>query len=188
MSENREAWQPLLDQLEQRRRAGRRMGGEQKLARVRESGRLDARARIDALLDDGSFAEIGVLAGDQDTPADAFVAGSGCIQGRSVLVGAEDFTVAGGSIGTAAATKRARLAHLARQERLPLVMMLEGAGHRATNALAAPRPAPNDLQALADLAGLVPTVTIVTGPSAGHGALAAPLADFTYNKEYFQLK
>ncbi len=104
--------------------------------------------------------------------------GVGEIDGRPVMVGAEDFTVAGGSIGTAAASKRTRAAQLALRNRTPLVMMLEGAGHRATNALERNRPAPNDLQAMADLSGLVPTVAIVTGPSAGHGALAAPLPDF----------
>jgi len=171
-------WQPLLDDLERRRRAARAMGGPDKLRRVREAGGVDVRTRIDALLDPGSFAEIGTLTGDGGVPADAFVAGSGEIDGRPVLVGADDGTVAGGSIGIAGGTKRARLARLAAQERLPLVLMLEGAGHRPTNALAAPRPAPHDLQALVDLAGLVPTVTLVTGPSAGHDALAAPLADY----------
>ena len=155
------------------------MGGPEKLDKVRRQGRLDARARIAALLDGGTFTELGLLAGSADVPADAFVAGSGTIDGRPVLVGAEDFTVAGGSIGVAAATKRARLAELARRELCPLVLFLEGAGHRATNQLVAHRPAPNDLQAMVELAGLVPTAAVVTGPSAGHGALAAPLSDLT---------
>ncbi|GAA4803765.1 carboxyl transferase domain-containing protein [Tomitella cavernea] len=154
------------------------MGGEEKLRRHRTAGRVDARERVARLLDPGTFTELGLLAGAPDTPADAFVAGSGLIDGRPVFVGAEDFSVAGGSIGTAAATKRSRVAALAGQERAPLVLMLEGAGHRATNMLEPQRPAPNDLQVLADIAGRVPIVAIVTGPSAGHGALAAPLADF----------
>lgn len=174
---NRAAWQELLADLAVRRDRGRAMGGEAKLARRRTSGWLDARARIDSLCDTGTFREMGVLAGTADTPADGFVAGSGLVDGRPVFVGAEDVTVAGGSIGTAGATKRARLTELARQERAPLVLMLEGAGHRATNALTPHRPAPNDLQGLVDLAGLVPIVVLVAGPSAGHSALAAPLAD-----------
>ena len=179
MSDHRAAWEPLLRDLERRREQARAMGGPEKLAKVRRQGRLDARARIAALLDEGTFTELGLLAGSADVPADAFVAGSGTIDGRPVLVGAEDFTVAGGSIGVAAATKRARLAELARRELCPLVLFLEGAGHRATNQLVAHRPAPNDLQAMVELAGLVPTVAVVTGPSAGHGALAAPLSDLT---------
>ncbi|WP_182358709.1 acyl-CoA carboxylase subunit beta [Tomitella gaofuii] len=175
---NRDDWAPLLGELTRRRSTARAMGGEDKLRRHRAAGRVDARERIARLLDPGTFTEIGLLAGAPDTPADAFVTGSGLIDGRPVFVGAEDFSVSGGSIGTAAATKRARVAALAGQERAPLVLMLEGAGHRATNMLEPQRPAPNDLQLLADLAGTVPIVAIVTGPSAGHGALAAPLADF----------
>jgi len=175
--DHRQAWQPLLDELSERRTRGVAMGGEEKLARRRSPGRLDARGRVDALCDPGSFVEIGVLAGDDATPADAFVAGLGLVDGRPVYVGAEDVTVAGGSIGTAGATKRARLLALALQERAPVVLVLEGAGHRATNSLAPHRPAPNDLQAMVDLAGLVPVVVLVAGPAAGHGALAAPLAD-----------
>ncbi|CAM3343667.1 carboxyl transferase domain-containing protein [Nocardioides dubius] len=175
---DREEWLALLDDLAARRSAARRMGGAEKVRRYGSTGRLHSRARIEAFLDPGSFVELGTLAGDPETPSDAFVAGSGTVAGRPVLVGSEDFTVAGGSIGIAAASKRYRLAHLARQEHLPLVMMLEGAGHRATNALATHRPAPNDLQAAAELAGIVPTAAVVVGPSAGHGALAAPLSDF----------
>lgn len=177
MGENRDAWDAILADLQERRSAARAMGGPEKLRKVHRAGRFDVRARIAALLDNDSFVEIGTLAGDGALPADAFVAGAGLIDGRPVFVGAEDFTVAGGSIGTAGATKRARLAHLARQERHPLIMMLEGAGHRATNALHPHRPAPGDLQAMVELAGIVPTVVVVSGPSAGHGALAAPLSD-----------
>ncbi|MGF7123052.1 acyl-CoA carboxylase subunit beta [Rhodococcus sp. BE178] len=174
---NSRDWAPLLERLADRKSAARAMGGSEKVTRYRATGRLDARARIEYLLDPQSFDELGLLAGD-GIPSDAFVAGSGLVDGRPIMVGAEDFTVAGGSIGTAAASKRTRAAQLALRNRVPLVMMLEGAGHRATNALERNRPAPNDLQAMAELSGLVPTVAIVTGPSAGHGALAAPLSDF----------
>ncbi|MGW1992421.1 acyl-CoA carboxylase subunit beta [Embleya sp. NPDC001921] len=178
--DNRTAWQTLLADLDERRTRARAMGGPAKVARhtVAAPGRMSARARIAALLDDDSFAELGTLTGGADIPADAFVAGSGLLDGRPVFVGAEDFTVQGGSIGPGAAAKRARLVRLAGQERAPLVTLLEGAGHRAGNALAGHTATPNDLQALADLAGLVPTVAIVHGPSAGHGALTAPLSDF----------
>ncbi|MDT0203219.1 carboxyl transferase domain-containing protein [Nocardioides sp. AE5] len=174
----KDEWAPLLEELGERRSANQQMGGPEKVARYRDGGRVEARSRIAEFLDPGTFVEIGTLAGPDAIPSDAFVAGHGLVDGGPVLVGAEDFTVAGGSIGTSAASKRHRLAQLALQERVPLVMMLEGAGHRATNALEGHRPAPNDLQAMADLAGYVPTVAIVTGPSAGHGALAAPLSDF----------
>ena len=177
-------WDPLLEDLAVRRAAGAAMGGPERLARQHEGGRLDARARVARLLDPDSFREIGVQAGSVGrgmtpiAPADALVAGHGDIDGRPVLVGAEDFTVMGGSIGIGTHAKRHRLAQLAEQERVPLLMLLEGAGERAQNAFERYPHAPNDLQALVRLQGAVPTVAVVMGASAGHGALTAPLMDF----------
>ena len=182
--EFRTAWGGLLADLERRRGLARAMGGAGKLTRRKRLGRLNARERIAALVDAESFRELGTLVGGlprsgaDATPADALVAGFARIDSRPVVVGAEDFTVRGGSIGLGTHAKRLRLARLAAQERVPLVMLLEGAGERATNALERYPHAPNDLQALAALSGLVPSVAVVLGPSAGHGALTAPLMDF----------
>lgn len=157
------------------------MGSPDKLAARAAAERLNARERIDALLDPGTFEEIGTLVGSGSRPpvaADGFVAGSGRVEGRPVLVGAEDFTTLGGSIGIGGHAKRVRLARLAMREMIPLVLLLEGAGERVTNAFERYPYAPNDLQILARLSGLVPTVAAVMGASAGHGALAALLLDF----------
>ena len=171
-------WEPLLDDLEDRRRAARAMGGPEKLARRGDEGGLDARARIAHLLDPGSFVEIGTLVGS--VPADGLVAGSGTIQGRHVMVGAEDFTVLGGSIGAGSSAKRFRISELAELDRIPLVMLLEGAGHRPPLPdEPAPGRAPTDLIQQARLSGRVPLVTGVLGASAGHGALVAPISDFS---------
>ncbi|MCW2549814.1 MAG: acetyl-CoA carboxylase carboxyltransferase subunit, partial [Mycobacterium sp.] len=181
------AWDPLLKHLRERRTAATAMGGEMRIERQHSRGKLTARERLDQLFDPGTFVELGAFTGrlgedgHPEAPADALVAGSGRINGRPVLAGAEDFTVLGGSIGSAGADKRYRLCQLAKQERIPLVMMLEGAGHRVTEGSSGRRP--NDLQALAELSGLVPQVCLVMGPSAGHGALTAPLMDFVVMTE-----
>jgi acetyl-CoA carboxylase carboxyltransferase component len=175
-----EGWSQRLGDLAARRAAARAMGGEERLARQRRRGRLDARARVDRLCDPGTFLELGALvgtAGEPPAPADGLVAGHGLIEGRPVLVGAEDFTVQGGSIGLGTHAKRHRLASLAGQERVPLVLLLDGAGERASNVTQRYGRAPNDLQALVEISGFVPTVAAVMGPSAGHGALSAPLMD-----------
>lgn len=180
-TENQE-WEPILRELERRREAAQAMGGEEKLQRHRDTGKLDARQRLARLFDPGTFVELGAFVGGiaaadaTSVPADALVAGFGMIDGRPALAGAEDFTVLGGSIGDGAADKRYRLTQLAAQERVPLVFMLEGAGHRLTNTHAGRRP--NDLQGLADLSGQVPIVCLVMGAAAGHGALTAPMSDF----------
>ena len=174
-------WAPILAELERRRGAARSMGGGERVAAHRAGGKLTARERAEALFDPDTFVELGTLAGAPGAdglppPADGLIAGSGLIHGRPALCGVEDFTVLAGSIGDAGSSKRTRLTDLAAREQLPLVFMLEGAGHRLTNHHA--NPAPGDLQGLARLSGQVPMVCLVMGPSAGHGALTAPLSDF----------
>ncbi|MCA9501792.1 MAG: hypothetical protein KC616_01855 [Myxococcales bacterium] len=180
---NREAWAPMQAELAERRARMAAMGGPERVEKYMHArGKLDARQRLEALFDPGSFREIGQLVGTvTGIPAEGFVCGSGRVNGRMALAGAEDFTVLGGSIGGGGTAKRYRIAELARQERLPLVMMLEGAGHRLTDTEGG--RAPGDLQAMADLSGHVPMVCLVLGASAGHGALAAPLSDFVIMTE-----
>jgi acetyl-CoA carboxylase carboxyltransferase component len=171
-----EGWRDILDDLDSRRIASRAMGGEERLRKHRDAGKLDARARIDHLLDAGSFAELGTLVGGTDAPADAVIIGSGTVDGRPVMVAAEDFTVLAGTISGAANAKRYRVADIALTDRVPLVMMLEGAGFRADGK--AHTRSPTDLLAQASCSGRVPLVTAVLGASAGHGALVAPMSDF----------
>jgi acetyl-CoA carboxylase carboxyltransferase component len=184
MAEDLAGWGPALEEIARRKDEVLAMGGEARLVRQRERGRLNARERLATLFDPDTFFEIGTLVGTTavpPVPGDALVAGSGRIGGRPALAGAEDVTVLGGSIGSGASDKRYRLCQLARQERVPLVMMLEGAGHRVTESATARRP--GDLLGLAELSGTVPIVCLVLGASAGHGALTAPLSDFAVMTE-----
>lgn len=181
--DNRQSWEKLLEELGERQGAAEAMGGEEKIARQHGRGRLTARERIQRFCDPGSFREYGALAGGchpggaAPVPADALVGGTGRIGGDSVVIIAEDFTVKGGSIGHPNAAKRARLVRLALEQQLPLVLMLDGAGERASNQSERYPHAPGDLQLVADLKGRVPVVTLVLGTSAGHGALTGMFAD-----------
>jgi acetyl-CoA carboxylase carboxyltransferase component len=170
-------WDDVLENLAGRRETSRAMGGEERLRKHHEAGKLDARARVDYLLDEGSFQELGTLVGGSDAPADATVMGSGRIEGRPVMVAAEDFTVKAGTISAAANAKRHRVAEIAATDRVPLIMMLEGAGYRA-DGRGHVAPTPTDMLAQARCSGRVPMVTAVLGASAGHGALVAPVSDF----------
>jgi acetyl-CoA carboxylase carboxyltransferase component len=179
----REGWQVLLEQLQQRHAQAGGMGGPEKIERQHKLGRLTARERIAALLDEDSFNEYGALTGGNHPgghpplAGDGLVGGTGRIDNRPVVVLAEDFTVKGGSIGHPNAAKRTRLVRLALEQRLPLVLMLDGAGERAGNQNERYPNTPNDLQLVADLQGKVPVVTLVLGTSAGHGALTGMFAD-----------
>ena len=184
MSDNRDQWQHLLTQLNERQARAEALGGADKVARQHDRGRLTARERLAELFDPESFNEVGALAGgnhpggERPLAGDGVVGGIGRVLGRSVVAMAEDFTVKGGSIGHVNAAKRARLVRLALEQQLPLVIMLDGAGERAGNVTERYPNTPNDLQLVADLKGQVPVVAMVLGASAGHGALTGMFADF----------
>ncbi|MCT7659109.1 acyl-CoA carboxylase subunit beta [Mycobacterium deserti] len=171
-----EDWSDTLDELTRRRRHTQAMGGPERLAKHHGKGKLDARARLEHLLDTGSFREFGTLVGG-DIAADGIVAGSGQIDGKPVMVGAEDFTTLAGSIGPGGNAKRYRLAELALRDKVPLVMLLEGAGFRPSGEHYGRTP--TDLLAQARCSGKIPTIAGLLGPSAGHGALVAPVCDWT---------
>src|SRR4029078_8337033 len=111
------------------------------------------------------------------------VMGSGRIDGRPVMVAAEDFTVMAGTISAAANAKRHRVAEIAATDRVPLIMMLEGSASRA-DGNPHPAPTPTDMLAQARCSGRVPLVTAVLGPSAGHGALVAGISDFAVTRAH----
>ncbi|MGH3642464.1 MAG: carboxyl transferase domain-containing protein, partial [Mycobacterium sp.] len=167
-------WEDTLGDLERRRLRTLGMGGAERLAKHHGKGKLDARARLNRLLDKGSFRELGTLVGGE-TAADGIVVGSGLLNGTPIMVGAEDFTTLAGSIGPGGNAKRYRIAELALRDRIPLVMLLEGAGFRPSGEHYGRTP--TDLLAQAKCSGHVPTVAAVLGPSAGHGALVAPVCD-----------
>lgn len=168
-------WGETLNDLERRRQHARAMGGPERLDKHHNKGKLDARARIEYLLDPGSFRELGTLVGGE-IAADGLIVGSGEINGSPVMLGAEDFTTMAGSIGPGGNSKRYRIAELALRDKVPLLMLLEGAGFRPAGGHYGRTP--TDLLAQAQCSGRVPTVGAVLGPSAGHGALVAPVCDF----------
>lgn len=168
-------WKETIEDLDRRRDRARAMGGPERVAKHHAKGKLDVRARIHHLLDRGTFRELGSLVGGE-IAADGIVIGSGLINGTPVMVGAEDFTTLAGSIGPGGNAKRYRIAELALRDKIPLVMLLEGAGFRPTGGHYGRTP--TDLLAQAKCSGHVPTVAAILGPSAGHGALVAPVSDF----------
>lgn len=172
---NAQDWQETLEDLNRRRQHTRAMGGPERVAKHRGKGKLDARGRVRHLLDPGTFRELGTMVGGE-IAADGIVVGSGLINGSPVMVGAEDFTTLAGSIGPGGNAKRYRIAELALRDKIPLVMLLEGAGFRPTGEHYGRTP--TDLLVQAQCSGKVPTVAAVLGPSAGHGALVAPVCDF----------
>ncbi len=174
-------------ELEARRAKVREMGGERRIARQHGRGKSTARERIDALLDEGTFFEMGAHGSeyrDKLVPADGVVTGVGEIDGRKVCVAAYDFTVLGGSIGQVSEVKVSRIRELALRERVPVVWLIDSAGARID-------PRPENLQKIpyfADsghlfreqvvMSGVVPQVAAMVGPGAAGTAYIPGLADF----------
>jgi len=177
-------WQPELDELRRRERLAAQMGGPEKIRRQHDAGRLTVRERIAALLDDGSFGEIGALAGAASYSDDGelksfvaanFVTGTGRIDGRKVVVGGDDFTIRGGAADAAIAGKQIYAEQLANELRLPIVRLVEGTGgggsvkslERTGHTYVPVNPG---WDYVVDNLSVVPVVAAGLGPVAGLGA------------------
>lgn len=148
--------------------------------------------RIEALLDDGSFVEIGALVkarntdfnmAENDTPADGVVTGFGTIEGQLVYVYSQDATVLGGSIGEMHAKKIVNLYDMAMKMGAPVIGLLDCAGIRLQEATDA-------LNAFGEIylkqtmaSGVIPQITAIFGNCGGGLALMPSLTDFTFMEE-----
>ncbi|TVT53002.1 hypothetical protein FNH05_12325 [Amycolatopsis rhizosphaerae] len=172
-------WSAEVAEIARRRADALGMGGPAKVRRQHTAGRLTARERIDALADAGSFTEIGVLTGFPDAegkvlPAN-FVAGTARIDRRKVLFGVDDFTVRGGSGDGAVHGKQIFAEQYAREMRLPVVRLLDGASGGGSVKMVQELgftyvPVNPGWDAVVDNLSLVPVVAAALGPTVGLGA------------------
>ena len=184
------AWDERMKDFHARRARARGMGGPERLARRRAVGALDARARVERLLDPGSFLEVGTfntsdVAGmEAETPADSKVGGLGRIDGRPVVVCSNDFTVLAATSSRVASHKEAELKRLAARRGMPIVYLAEAGGARMP-----------DIMGSAGIASFgnstyygtrrrrVPMVTAVLGQAYGLPTWNACLSDFVVMRE-----
>ncbi len=163
------------------------MGGAVRLRRQAELGKLNVRQRVDRLIDKTTFREYGRFTShyqqgvpklEEVTPADGVVMGFGDVDGRTVCVVGEDFTVKGGSHGVINARKKLHAIQMSRRERVPLIWLLDGAGARGQELMNDGLPDVTHFLELARLSGTAPQVGIVLGPCAGDSALVAAGCEF----------
>ena len=159
------------------------------VAKRRANDMGTARERIEQLVDKDSFREIGALvepdrsnelSRDLQAPADGVVTGTAMLNGRQASVVSQDFTVLGGSIGTNADAKMGRLINRTADRGTPLVMLLEGGGHRIQDGMnsahfAAASPV---FHSISKLSGWVPNVVAMMGQGFAGPTAYASLADF----------
>ena len=179
---------PLVEDLNERRAQAALGGGEERIARQHEQGKLTARERVALLVDDGTFTELGIHAGihhsvrgleHREAPADGVITGYGRVDGRMVAVCAYDFTVMAGSMGTTGELKVARLRELALTKRMPFVWLLDSAGARIQEAVGSLFAGSGHLFREEVVAsGVIPQVAALMGPCAAGTAYIPGLADF----------
>ena len=135
----------LTAELEARRAKARGMGGPQKLERRRKAGMMNARERVDYLVDKGSFIETGLLGTsgvfleDRDkTPADGKITGFAKIDGRDVAVAVNDFTVMGSSTSATNSKKVGHIRRIGTDRGMPCVYIGESTGARLPDAMVFP--------------------------------------------------
>jgi acetyl-CoA carboxylase carboxyltransferase component len=178
----------MVENLEKAKEKVRAMGGPNRIAYQHSRGKLTARERVDLLVDEGSFLELGILGRqperyrdlkEQETPADGIIIGFGDIEGRKVCIASYDFLVLGGSMGEVGYKKLSRVMKMSMECGYPLVMLLDGSGARVQEHMGSRAAEPLDLFIdLVALSGFVPMVTAMMGPCfAGHANLAG-IADF----------
>jgi propionyl-CoA carboxylase beta chain len=162
-------------------------GGQERIDKQHEAGKLTARERIDALLDEGSFVEMDKFVthrcadfgmGSQKILGDGVITGYGTIDGRTVCVFAQDFTVFGGSLSGAYASKICKVMDLATKIGAPVIGLNDSGGARIQEGV-------ESLAGYADIfmrnvltSGVVPQISAILGPCAGGAVYSPAMTDF----------
>jgi len=176
-----------LERFRQRSEAAEMGGGEARLDKQRASGKMTARERIDAFLDEGTFEEFDKFVrhrsndfglAEQRFDGDGVVTGHGTVNGRDVFVFAQDFTVFGGSLSETHAQKICKVMDLAMKAGCPVIGLNDSGGARIQEGVVS-------LGGYADIflrntlaSGVVPQISCILGPCAGGAVYSPAITDF----------
>lgn len=178
-----------LDILNSKKEEAVKGGGEKRIESQHGKGKLTARERVELLLDEDSFEEIGMLTTHRSTNfglekqkflGDGVVTGFGTVHGRPIYVFSQDFTVFGGSLAEIHAKKIVRIMDLSIQNGIPLIGLNDSGGARIQEGVVS-------LGGYADIfyrntlaSGVVPQISAIMGPCAGGAVYSPALTDFIY--------
>ena len=176
-----------LEELERRKQQSELGGGQARIDRQHNDGKLTARERVALLFDPGSFQELDQLVMHRSTdfgmekqrvPGDGVVTGYGTVQGRLVYAFAQDFTVFGGSLSETHAAKIVKIMDLAMKNGAPVVGLNDSGGARIQEGVVS-------LGGYADIflrntlaSGVVPQISAIMGPCAGGAVYSPAITDF----------
>jgi acetyl-CoA carboxylase carboxyltransferase component len=177
------------EDLHRRKAAAQAGGGPERAAAQKAKGKLLARERLGALLDEGSFQELDLLVeprtrdfglAGRAIPGDGVVTGIGKIGGRKVCVFSQDFTVLGGSLGLAHAMKICKLLDLASANGCPVIGLCDSGGARIQEGVESLGGYAEIFWRNVQLSGKVPQISAILGPCAGGAVYSPAMTDFVF--------
>jgi len=174
---------PRIEVLREMRAKAQQGGGQDKIDRQHAKGKLTARERLDVLLDQGSFTELEPFVIQQDIPedeailSDGVVTGFGTVDGRTVYVYAQDFTVMGGALGEMHSRKICRVMDLAAANGCPIIGLIDSGGARIQEGVKSLGGYAEIFKRNAQYSGVVPQISLILGPCAGGAAYSPALTD-----------
>ena len=176
-------------ELERRNVAAEEAGGKARIDRQHAAGKMTARERVDALLDEDSFEELGRFVihrshdfGMEKTkfPGDGVVTGYGRIDGRLVYLFAQDFTIFGGSLSEGYAEKVVKIMDLAMRQGAPIIGLNDSGGARIQEGVVSLAGYADIFLRNTTLSGVVPQISAIMGPCAGGAVYSPAITDFTF--------
>jgi methylmalonyl-CoA carboxyltransferase 12S subunit len=171
-------------------------GGKQRVEKQHASGKLTARERVNGLVDEGSFQEIGLFAkhratlfgmAETETAADGVVTGPARVDGRLVHVASQDFTVLGGTAGEMHCNKITEMMQLSLKTGSPFIFINDSGGARVQEGIDSLAGYASVFYNNVMLSGSVPQISIICGPCAGGAAYSPALTDFIIQTKRAQM-
>ncbi|WP_379966541.1 acyl-CoA carboxylase subunit beta [Ectobacillus sp. sgz5001026] len=176
-----------INDLYDRKREIELGGGDKRIEKQHERGKLTARERIDLLLDEGTFAELNAFMEhrcvdfgleSKKGPGDGVVTGYGKVNGRLVYVFSQDFTVFGGALGEMHAKKIANVMDLAAKNGAPIIGLNDSGGARIQEGVLSLDGYGHIFYRNAIYSGVVPQISVIMGPCAGGAVYSPAITDF----------
>ncbi|RST73757.1 acyl-CoA carboxylase subunit beta [Siminovitchia acidinfaciens] len=178
-----------INELYDRRRKAELGGGDERIARQHEKGKLTARERIELLLDEGTFVELNPFTEHRSTdfgleemkyPGDGVVTGYGKINGRPIYLFSQDFTVFGGALGEMHAEKVAKAMDLAAKNGAPFIGLNDSGGARIQEGVVSLDGYGHVFYRNAIYSGVIPQISVIMGPCAGGAVYSPAITDFVF--------
>jgi acetyl-CoA carboxylase carboxyltransferase component len=176
-------------ELQRNKDLGRLGGGQERIDAQHARGKLTARERINILLDEGSFEELDSLVTHRTVEfgldkqkyfGDAVVTGYGKVDGRTVYVFSQDFTVFGGSLSEAVSEKICKVMDLAVKNGAPVIGINDGGGARIQEGVVSLKGYGDIFLRNTLASGVIPQVSVIMGPAAGGGVYSPAITDFVF--------